>query len=79
MPLTSVEICWSGWSGLGARRAGFHHVAAVEIDPHAVGTLRLNRPEWNVERADLLQWEPPSELVGNLDLLAGAFHARPFR
>lgn len=78
MPLTSVEICaGAGGQALGLR-AGFHHVAAVEIDPHAVGTLRLNRPEWNVEQADLLQWEPPAELVGNLDLLAGGVPCPPF-
>ena len=29
-------------------RAGFAHAAAVELDQHAVQTLRLNRPAWNV-------------------------------
>ncbi|UFS96408.1 DNA cytosine methyltransferase [Nocardia huaxiensis] len=40
---TSIEICaGAGGQAVGLRRAGFHHLALVEIDEHAVETLRLN-------------------------------------
>jgi DNA (cytosine-5)-methyltransferase 1 len=50
--LTSVELC-AGGQALGLERAGFGHVALVEIDKHACATLRLNRPRWNIFEQDL--------------------------
>ncbi len=74
---TSVEICaGAGGQALGLEAAGFEHVAVVEIDPHACTTLRTNRPEWNVQEADLHAWDP-SPYVG-VDLLAGGVPCPPF-
>lgn len=47
--LTSIEICaGAGGQALGLEQAGFAHLAAVEHDPWAAETLRLNRPDWDV-------------------------------
>ncbi|WP_226352160.1 DNA cytosine methyltransferase [Pseudonocardia sp. ICBG601] len=75
--LTSVEICTgAGGQALGLEQAGFDHRAVVEIDRHACGTLRANRPEWNVIEQDLLAWDP----IGHegVDLLAGGVPCPPF-
>lgn len=80
---TSLEICaGAGGQALGLERAGFHHVALVEIDQHACSTLRINRPTWNVVG-------PPSgdgdirnfsavQYHGKVDLLAGGVPCPPF-
>ncbi|MFE9737996.1 DNA cytosine methyltransferase [Streptomyces sp. NPDC006477] len=42
-PLTSIEICaGAGGQAVGLHQAGFRHLALVEIDRHAAGTLELN-------------------------------------
>lgn len=52
--LTSIEICaGAGGQAIGLHRAGFRHLALVEIDKHAAQTLRINiedRPEWSWEK-----------------------------
>ncbi|MET9801394.1 DNA (cytosine-5-)-methyltransferase [Streptomyces sp. NPDC006368] len=56
--LTSIEICaGAGGQAVGLHQAGFRHLALVEIDKHAVQTLRRNidnRPEWRWEREHCL-------------------------
>ncbi len=42
---SAIGYAGAGGQGLGLEQAGFAHVAAVEIDPHACETLRLNRPQ----------------------------------
>lgn len=52
--LTSIEICaGAGGQAIGLHEAGFKHLALVEIDKHAVQTLRDNIEvlgEWGWER-----------------------------
>ncbi|MFD4033665.1 DNA cytosine methyltransferase [Streptomyces sp. NPDC058637] len=52
--LTSIEICaGAGGQAIGLHKAGFKHLALVEIDQHAVATLRENirlLDEWKWER-----------------------------
>ena len=72
--LTCVEICaGAGGQGLGLEQAGFAHVAAVEIDPHACETLRLNRPEWDVIELDVHHFKGVD--YRGVDLLAGGVPA----
>ena len=76
-PLTAVEVCaGAGGTALGIAQAGFHHVALVELDPHAVGTLRYNRPEWNVIEGDLLDFDGTD--YHGADLLSGGVPCPPF-
>lgn len=88
---TSIEICaGAGGQALGLERAGFDHLACVEIDPWACETLRLNRPEWKVI-GPTPKDRPPydggpgdvrafsaEEYDGDVDLLAGGVPCPPF-
>ena len=43
--MQSIELCaGAGGQALGLERAGFEHVALIEIDAAACQTLRYNRP-----------------------------------
>ncbi|MFE2018561.1 DNA cytosine methyltransferase [Streptomyces sp. NPDC059499] len=88
---TSVEICaGAGGQALGLHNALFRHLALIEIDPHAVETLRENvegNPEWEgclVKQADLTELKPLDLRLelglepGELDLLAGGVPCPPF-
>ena len=73
---TSVEVCaGAGGQALGLEQAGYRHLVCVELDPHALATLRHNRPRWNPVQADLntWTWDGPSP-----DLLAGGVPCPPF-
>ncbi len=75
--LTSVEICsGAGGQALGLEQAGFEHNALVEIDAHCVATLRANRPHWNVQHADLRDFD--GRPYKGVDLLAGGVPCPPF-
>lgn len=75
--LTSIEVCaGAGGQALGLERAGFEHLACVEFDPHACNTLRLNRPNWRVDEADLNSWTWDGS--SPVDLLAGGVPCPPF-
>ncbi|MFE1550502.1 DNA cytosine methyltransferase [Streptomyces sp. NPDC058718] len=56
--LTSIEICaGAGGQAVGLHQAGFRHLALVEIDKHAVETLKHNienRPDWSWEKKHCL-------------------------
>lgn len=78
--LSVVEICaGAGGQSLGLEKAGFSHLAAVELDPDACKTLRANRPEWEVVEGDVL--DPtvfdPKRYLG-VDLFAGGVPCPPF-
>lgn len=75
--LTSLEICaGAGGQALGLESAGFEHVAAVELDNHAVDTLRLNRPKWNVVHQDVRDFD--ARKYRGVDLFAGGVPCPPF-
>ncbi|MGI8854455.1 MAG: DNA cytosine methyltransferase [Thermomicrobiales bacterium] len=77
MGLTVLDICTgAGGEAVGLEAAGFALTAAVEIDPAACATLRLNRPAWNVIEGDIRQVEG-REFRG-IDLLAGGVPCPPF-
>jgi DNA (cytosine-5)-methyltransferase 1 len=75
--LTCLEICaGAGGQSLGLEQAGFAHAAAVEIDPHACETLRLNRPGWDVIELDVHHFKGVD--YRGVDLLAGGVPCPPF-
>jgi DNA (cytosine-5)-methyltransferase 1 len=75
--LTCLEICaGAGGQSLGLEQAGFAHVAAVEFDPHACATLRLNRPGWDVVQLDVHHFKGVD--YRGVDLLAGGVPCPPF-
>lgn len=77
MVRTVIEICaGGGGQAIGLENAGFHHTAALEIDPHACATLRLNRPHWDVRQADIR--EVDGTPFRGTDLLAGGVPCPPF-
>lgn len=75
--MRSIEICaGAGGQALGIERAGFKHLALVEIDKDACATLRKNRPEWNVVEGDVKLFSA-KKYIG-IDLLAGGVPCPPF-
>ncbi len=74
---TVFEICaGAGGQAIGLETAGFHPVAAVEIDPHACLTLRANRPKWQVIQADVR--EVSGKDFRGVDLFAAGVPCPPF-
>jgi len=75
--LSSIEICaGAGGQALGLELAGFEHAATVEIDQHACGTLRINRPHWDVIESDLKMVSGTP--YKGIDLFAGGVPCPPF-
>ncbi|MFF1476129.1 DNA cytosine methyltransferase [Streptomyces sp. NPDC058301] len=85
---TSVEICaGAGGQAVGLHKAGFRHLALIEIDKDACATLRTNvaakKSEWGdckVIETDLRSFDPDALGLrpGELDLLAGGVPCPPF-
>ena len=74
---TSIELCaGAGGQAIGLEKAGFDHVALVEIEGQFCETLKLNRPEWNVIQADLKTFD--AGIYKGVDLLAGGVPCPPF-
>jgi DNA (cytosine-5)-methyltransferase 1 len=74
---TSLELCaGAGGQALGLEQAGFEHVALVELDEDCCRTLRTNRPNWNVIKADLNDFDGTA--FAGVDLLAGGLPCPPF-
>ena len=77
MALTVLEICaGGGGQALGLELAGFQTAAAVELEPAACATLRLNRPGWNVLEGDLRKFD--GKPYRGVDLVAGGVPCPPF-
>jgi DNA (cytosine-5)-methyltransferase 1 len=75
--LTSLEVCaGAGGQAIGLERAGFDHVALVEIEAQFCNTLRLNRPTWNVVQGDLNDFDGTP--YRGVDLVAGGVPCPPF-
>ena len=72
-----VEICaGAGGQALGLERAGFRHIALVEIEAEYCAVLKLNRPEWNVIHQDVRNFD--GSVYAGADLLAGGVPCPPF-
>jgi DNA (cytosine-5)-methyltransferase 1 len=72
-----VELCaGAGGQAIGLEQAGFSHAACIEIDRHAVSTLRHNRPLWNVVEKDIKKWS--GKAFEGVDLLAAGLPCPPF-
>lgn len=75
---TSIEICaGAGGQALGLEKAGFDHLALVEIEPLACQTIRYNRPDWNVLNEDVRLFDA-TPYLGQVDLFAGGVPCPPF-
>jgi DNA (cytosine-5)-methyltransferase 1 len=76
--LTCLEICaGAGGQSLGLEQAGFTHAAAVELDPDACETLRLNRgSEWKIIEDDIHNVD--GRAFSGIDLLSGGVPCPPF-
>ena len=75
--LQSIEFCsGAGGQALGLEEAGFHHQLLVDNDEHSCLTLRANRPEWNVQLADMRTVNASS--YAGIDLFAAGLPCPPF-
>lgn len=75
---TSLEVfAGAGGMALGLEKAGFKHLYLNDMDTNACNTLRLNRPDWRVEQADVREIDFKS-FKGVVDLLAGGFPCQSF-
>lgn len=75
--LTCLEICaGAGGQSIGLERAAFGHELAVEIDPDACETLRINRPSWKVHEGDVREID--GRAYHGVTLLAGGVPCPPF-
>ncbi len=77
MTLKSIEICaGAGGQALGLEQAGFNHVRLVEIDDPPCKTILFNRPNWNITRCDVKDFD--AKKYKGIDLLAGGVPCPPF-
>jgi DNA (cytosine-5)-methyltransferase 1 len=76
--LTSIELCaGGGGQALGVEKAGFEHLALVEIDEHCGRTLEANRPQWKHRIHGDLKGFNATPFRG-VDLLAAGLPCPPF-
>lgn len=76
-----IEVCaGAGGQALGLARAGYRHVALVELDRDACATLRANRPSWQVLQDDIRSLDPARLTQGetHIGLLAAGVPCPPF-
>ena len=73
---TSIELfAGAGGLALGFENAGLHHNLLVEFDKHAAATLKLNRPDWHVQHADVSTVDFSSY---SADVVTGGFPCQAF-
>lgn len=78
MNYTSIEICaGAGGQALGLEKAGFKHLALIEIEKDYCECLKRNRPSWNVICEDIHEFSGLS-YRDQVDLLAGGVPCPPF-
>ncbi len=83
--LSAISL-YTGAGGLdfGFEAAGFRTTVALELDPAACRTIRLNRPDWNVIERDIHAVSSEEILdaaglaVGEADVLIGGPPCQPF-
>ncbi|MGX5378309.1 DNA (cytosine-5-)-methyltransferase [Ligilactobacillus sp. LYQ135] len=75
----------AGGLALGLEQAGFNNVGLVEIDKNASGTLKLNRPNWNVIERDIREVVTSENGIYDfidknveIDLLSGGYPCQSF-
>lgn len=66
----------AGGLDLGFELAGFQHTESNEILKHAVETLRMNRPDWEVVHQDVREYTP--SFKKGLDVLLAGFPCQGF-
>lgn len=74
----TVLSLFSGAGGLdlGFEHAGFKHLQAIDLNPWAVKTLKVNRPEWHILEGDVCEYEP--DLPERPDVLLAGFPCQGF-
>ena len=82
---TALELfAGAGGLALGLEKAGFNSIGLIEIDKDAAGTLKKNRPKWNVINDDIANLSPLDLenyfdiQKGGLDLLSGGAPCQSF-
>jgi DNA (cytosine-5)-methyltransferase 1 len=74
-----VELCaGAGGLALGLERAGFEHVALIEVNRNAIATLRANRPNWPVIAGDVRMVDFKQYRDQRIDLVTGGLPCTPF-
>lgn len=77
MQYTALEICaGGGGQAIGLHRADFQCAAALELDPHACETLRINQIAQRVIQVDLREFS--AKPFQGVDLVAGGVPCPPF-
>ncbi|UPS92452.1 DNA (cytosine-5-)-methyltransferase [Bizionia sp. M204] len=67
----------AGGLALGLEKAGLKCVALNEIDKWACGTLRKNRPNWNILEGDIQNFDF-SDYTNKVDIVTGGFPCQAF-
>ncbi len=83
--MTAIDLfCGGGGSALGAAKAGFDNILAVDVDPYKIRLLKKNQKLFEkfgcnlvTREANLLKIEP-SELGSEADLIIGGVPCQPF-
>ena len=75
--MKAVELfAGAGGLAMGVERAGFEHVAVIERDPSACGTLRANA-SWPLFECDIRQFDYTT-VKQSIDILCGGPPCQPF-